>query len=114
MKITTTPAGYPHITRDQNGVLRIDDTGYKVLVLLGSYRGQHPSVEEFYNGFPHMSRAQLHALLAYYYDHQAEIDAEIEQRWAEADRLRDELHDPTLGERLRERMPLREASSATT
>jgi hypothetical protein len=32
-KIATSPTGYPHITRDQNGVLRIDNSGY-------NFRGQ--------------------------------------------------------------------------
>lgn len=33
--------------------------------------------EDLVRRFPHLTLAQVHAALAYYYDHQAEIDAEI-------------------------------------
>ena len=114
MRITTTPTGYPHITRDQNGVLRIDNTGYKAVLLIGAYLAQPCSEEEFLEDYPQLTRAQFHAMLAYYYDHQAEIDAEITRRAAEAERLREELHDPSLGERLRERMRQREQREAAS
>ncbi len=31
------PTGYPHITRDQHGVLRINGTGYKAASELDEY-----------------------------------------------------------------------------
>src|SRR4051794_22697647 len=104
MPITTTTTGYPHMTRDQHGVLRIDDTGYKAVVLISLYRARPWTEVEFLEGYPSLTKAQFHAMLAYYYDHQDEIDAEIERRGAEAERLRRELGDPAFGERLRERM----------
>jgi uncharacterized protein (DUF433 family) len=110
MPITTTPIGYPHITRDQNGVLRIDDTGYKAVLLISTYLAQPCGGEEFLLDYPSLTKAQFHAMLAYYYDHQAEIDSEIARRSAEADRLRDELCDPSFGKRLRQR----EAASTPT
>jgi uncharacterized protein (DUF433 family) len=35
------------------------------------------SVEDILHEFPHLTPAQVHDALSYYYDHRAEIDAEI-------------------------------------
>jgi len=35
------------------------------------------SPEEIHFQYPHLSLAQIHSALAYYYDHQAEFDTEI-------------------------------------
>jgi hypothetical protein len=35
------------------------------------------SVEEILHEFPHLTPAQVHDALSYYYDHRAEIDQEI-------------------------------------
>ena len=114
MPITTAPTGYPHLTRDQHGVLRIDHTGYKAILLIELFLARPWTEQEFLEGYPRLTRAQFHAMLAYYYDHQAEIDAEIERGTAEVERLRAELADLSLGERLRERMRQREAASSPT
>ena len=45
------------------------------------------SPEETHFQHPHLSLAQIHAALAYYYDHQPELDAEIERRLRYADEL---------------------------
>lgn len=37
--------------------------------------------------YPHLSLAQIHAALAYYYDHQTELDAEIQRRRQEVNAL---------------------------
>ena len=89
-KISTTPTGYPHITRDQNGVLRIEGTPYKLRLLIESYLSWGLTEEGFLRQFPHITKAQYHALLAYYFDHQAEIDGEIERVSQEVARLRAE------------------------
>jgi hypothetical protein len=45
--------------------------------------------------------AQIHAALSYYYDHQAEFDAEIERQLQEYDELRAKVEDSPLRQRLR-------------
>jgi hypothetical protein len=39
--------------------------------------------EELVRRFPHLTLAQIYDALSYYYDHQAEIDAEIEKNLGE-------------------------------
>ncbi len=48
------------------------------------------SPEEIRQGFPELSMSEIHAALSYYYDHKAEMDAEIEAGDREFQRLRDE------------------------
>jgi uncharacterized protein (DUF433 family) len=89
MSIRTTapppPASYPHIESDERGILRVAGTGYKVVELLSWYRARRWSEDEFLAGFPSLTRAQLHSLLAYYYDHQLNVDEEIDRRAALAE-----------------------------
>jgi len=51
---------------------------------------------------PHLSMAQIHAALAYYYEHQADIDAQIEKDWQEVNELAARQPDSPLWQRLRE------------
>jgi len=46
-------------------------------VLVGYYRLNYKETE-ILAGFPDLTAAQLYDALSYYYDHQAEIDADIE------------------------------------
>ncbi|AFY30691.1 DUF433 domain-containing protein [Calothrix sp. PCC 7507] len=43
------------------------------------------SVEEMCRQHLHLSLAEAHAAMAYYFDHQEEIDAEIRTEWKQAD-----------------------------
>ena len=54
--------------------------GTRVLVstLVVTYRGG-ASIEDLLADFPHLRPAQIHDALSYYYDHQDEIDREIDE-----------------------------------
>jgi hypothetical protein len=59
------------------------------------------SAEEIQAGDPDLSLAQIHAALSYYYDHQAEIDAEIERQVRKVDALAAQASDSPFRRRLR-------------
>ena len=70
-----------HITIDERGVAWIDDTNVKVIEVAMEKRATGASPEEM--EFQHqgvLSLAQIHAALAYYFDHEAEMTAEIERQ----------------------------------
>ena len=50
---------------------------------------------------PRLSLAQVHAALAYYYDHQAQVDAQIEQRKRDVEALRSQAGPSPIVQRLR-------------
>lgn len=53
------------------------------------------SIDEMIAYYPHLNRAQVYAALAYYYDHQDEIDQHIE----EEERFYDQAKAQGLGQR---------------
>lgn len=90
-----------HIRLDENGVAWIDDTNVKVIEVAVDKLAHESSPEEMHFQYPHLSLAQIHAALAYYYDHQAEFDAQIARQIQEVKELRAKQGDTPLHERLR-------------
>ncbi|MCI0464427.1 MAG: DUF433 domain-containing protein [Gemmataceae bacterium] len=90
------PSGTAHIVLDERGRGWIDDTNVKVIEVVLDKLGYGWTPEEMHAQHPHLSLAQIHAALSYYYDHQAEYDAEIARQREEYQRLRAEnLDSPT-------------------
>src|SRR5207249_6353214 len=87
-----------HIRLAEQGVAWIRGTNKKVIQVVLDKLAHGWSPEEIHFQHPHLSLAQIHAALTYYYDHQKEMDAEIEQEWREADELR-KRHTPSLAEK---------------
>jgi uncharacterized protein (DUF433 family) len=77
------------ITRSPNirgGRPRIAGTGVTVRRIVGWHQlGQIP--EEIADTIPHLTLAQVHAALAYYYANKEQMDADMAAEEAEADRL---------------------------
>jgi uncharacterized protein (DUF433 family) len=82
------PSGTAHIVLDDHGRGWIDDTNVKVIEVVLDKLGWGLSPEEIHEAHPHLSLAQIHAAFSYYYDHQAEYDAEIARQTEEVERLR--------------------------
>jgi uncharacterized protein (DUF433 family) len=89
-----------HIEIDEDGVAWIDDTKVKVIEVVVDKIVHGSSPEEMHFQYPHLSLAQIHAALAYYYDNQAALEAEINRRWEDADALAKEISDPSLRQKL--------------
>lgn len=69
---------YPHITRATDHVARLDRLPrVRVAQIASDHIGNGWSAEEILRQYPHLTPGEVHAALGYYYDHRAEIDAEI-------------------------------------
>ena len=90
-----------HIRIDDTGTAWIVGTTTKVIEVAIDKIAYGSSSEEIQFQYPHLSLAQVHAALAYYYDHQAELDHEIERRQAYAEKMREKNLSSPLQERLR-------------
>jgi hypothetical protein len=55
----------------------------RVAQIVMDYLAHGWSPDDLCRHYSHLSPAEAHAAMAYYYDHQAEIDAEIQQELAE-------------------------------
>ncbi|MBI2927711.1 MAG: DUF433 domain-containing protein [Verrucomicrobia bacterium] len=74
-----------HIYRDETGVAWIDQTNVKVIEVVLDHLAYGWSAEEMHRHQPHLSLAQFHAALAFYYDHQEEFDTTVAESLARAD-----------------------------
>jgi hypothetical protein len=72
----------------------------KVIELVLDHIAYGWSPEELHLQHPHLSLGQIHSALAYYWDHQQELDQEIERRLRRVDELQKSLKPSTLRARL--------------
>ncbi len=91
----------PHVRTDARGVAWIDDTNVKVIEVVLAHLAHGWSPEGIHFQHPHLSLAQIHGALAYYYDHQTEMDQEIERQLRESDTLAAAAAESPLRKRLR-------------
>jgi len=90
-----------HIVLDKNGVARIAGSRIKVnhLVLVKRFNDWTP--EQVQSEYPHLALAAVYAAFAYYFDHQSEIDAEIERDEKLVEKLRKEAGPSPIAAKLR-------------
>lgn len=92
-----------HIEIDERGVAWITDANTKVIEVVLDRVAYGWSPEEIHFQHPTLSLAQIHAALTYYYDHQAELDAEIMRQLKEVEALAEAAKDSPGRRRLREK-----------
>jgi uncharacterized protein (DUF433 family) len=109
-----------HVFLDDQGRAWIDDTAYRVSMVVGDTFGPdrltpEQIVENHYN---ELTLGQVFAALSYYHDHRAELDEQIEQEIRHVEAMRAEAEkDPKyqeLMERVRRKREELGRPSATT
>ena len=90
------------IELDEQGVAWISGSKVKVIEVALDRLAHGSSPEEMHFQYPHLSLAQIHAALSYYYEHQSELDAEIQRQWQEVNELAAKQADSPLRRRLLE------------
>ena len=83
-----TPTAYAHIEIRTDGKPWLIGTQTKVLEVALDRIAHHWDGDEIHRQHPHLSLGQIYSCLAYYYDHQEEMDKIIEQQIQEYERLR--------------------------
>jgi uncharacterized protein (DUF433 family) len=86
MSSITTP--YEHIVVEDKGVAVVADSRMKVAQLVSEEMAYGWSPEELHFQHPHLSMGQIHSALAYYWDHEEEINQQIEGDLQYANRTR--------------------------
>jgi len=71
---------YPHITIDSENVPVIVGTQIKVVEIALDHIAHGSDAREIHREYPHLSLAQIHSALAYYYDNQPRMDKDIAER----------------------------------
>jgi hypothetical protein len=70
---------YPHIEKIEGSSARLGRIPrIRVAQIVIDYRNHGWSADEICIHYPHLKLAEVHSAMAYYFDHQSEIDGEIE------------------------------------
>src|SRR5437773_790696 len=85
---------------DDRGVAWIAGANTKVIEVVLDKIAYGWSPEEMHLQHPHLSLAQIHAALSYYYEHQEELDADIARRRKEVEKMAAESPDSPLRRKL--------------
>lgn len=71
---------YPHIEISDTGAPMIAGTTMKVVEVVLDRLAYHWDADEIQRQHPYLNLSQIYAALAYYYDHQEEMDRAIERQ----------------------------------
>ena len=93
-----------HIRVDERGVAWIERTRVKVIEIALDHIAQGWDADEIHRQHPDLSLAQIHAALAYYYDHQQALDQLMAVREREAEALRAQFPSQLRRDELRARL----------
>ena len=85
---------------DDQGVTWITGANTKVIEVVLDKLAYGWSPEEMHFQHPHLSLAQIHAALSYYYEHQEQLDSDIARRRKEAEKMAAESADSPLRRKL--------------
>lgn len=99
--MTLTATEYKYVQLDERKIPIIAGTTMKVIELVTSVKAYGWGPEELHFNYPHLTMSQIHSALAYYWDHKEELDADMEQRFQHAEKLRLEAGESPLTRRLR-------------
>src|SRR5215510_5708009 len=97
---------YEHIVFDKKGVPHIKGTTTKVIEVAIDLLAHGWTPEEMHLQHSYLTMGQIHAALAYYWDHQEELDADIERREQEVNKIKKELGPSKLLAKLKRRRGL--------
>ena len=95
-----TAAFTTQIELDGQGVAWIGGTKVKVIEVVLDKIANGWSPEEIHFQHQHLSLAQIHAALTYYYENQNNLDAQIRRRLEEAKKLAPQVSDPAFRRKL--------------
>ena len=97
----TAETRYGHVVLSDSGTPLLAGTTTKVIELVVEKLAYGWSPEELHFQHPHLSMGQICSALAYYWDHQAEFETEIEEQLEMLDRLESHTPSPPFLRRLR-------------
>jgi uncharacterized protein (DUF433 family) len=101
MSLTSVVTKYEHIVLDENDVPIIAGTNMKVIELILEKSAYGWSPEELHFQHPYLTLGQIYSALAYYWDHQKELDLDIEKRLTKVEQTREKMPPPKLIQRLK-------------
>ena len=103
MALTSVETSYQHILLDEGKVPVIAGTNMKVIELVLEKSAYGWSPEELHFQHPYLTLGQIYSALAYYWDHQEELDGDIERRLRVVERSQRQSGYSALAARMKEK-----------
>ena len=103
----TTATAYHQIKLDEQDVPFISGTTMKVVELVMAQMAYGWSPEELHFQHPYLTMNQIHSALAYYWEHKADLDADIDRRLQFVEQAQEEAAPSPLVAKLRSQGHLR-------
>jgi uncharacterized protein (DUF433 family) len=91
----------PHVWLDERGVAWVDESNTKVREIVLDVIAHGWGPKEIHLNHPHLSLGQIHAALAFYYDHKAQLDREIEESLKRTEELKAAAGESPIRKRLK-------------
>jgi uncharacterized protein (DUF433 family) len=99
--MASTETRYEHIALDETGVPFIVGTTTKVVELVAERKAYGWSPEELHLQHPYLALGQIYSALAYYSDHAASLEGDLEGRLRKVDEARKAAGKSPLAARLK-------------
>jgi hypothetical protein len=97
---------YPHLEKPESAPARLQRIPrVRVAQIVMDYLTYGWSPDEMCRQHPYLRPAEVHAAMAYYFDHQDEIEREIQAEWQQIQQERSESARSPLSLRLKARGP---------
>jgi len=85
-------AAYPHLETPPGQPARLSRIPrIRVVQIAMDYLAHAWSADEICRQYPHLKPSEVHSAMAYYFDHQEEMDREIQDEWEQIKTDRGEL-----------------------
>jgi tetratricopeptide (TPR) repeat protein len=92
--------GYEHVVLDKDGVPQIAGVNMKVIELVNEKDAYGWSPEQMLLEHPYLTLGQIHSALAYYADHEEDLDEDIQRRLDKVEEIREAMGPSPLRARL--------------
>ena len=78
------------LNQDEDGTIRLNGSRVTVDTLIGAFK-EGSTAEQIQDSFPSLSLAHIYSAIAWYLNHQTEAEEYLQERSAEAERLRNDI-----------------------
>ncbi len=99
----STPTNYPHIEKRAEGKVWLTGAQTKVIEVALDRLAHHWDADEIQRQHPHLTLGQIHSCLAYYHDHQEEMDRAIDEQLRAVEELRGQQGESILRAKIKAR-----------
>ena len=94
---------FPHITKAPSEPARLEShPRTRVAMIVADYLWRGWSAEEIVRQYPHLTLAEVHAALTYYFDHREEIETELSAEYRDTEAWKQAHSTPAFLARLKE------------